>query len=641
MIYADADDTFFDGFVMGGGDEDDPGNVDTLSFEGVTEDINIEVNMKEGTVSIGGGSPATIKNIENIIGSGGTGTNTITGDGKDNYIRASDGADMLDGGENTDMGDTVSYAGSDQRVRVTLGGQASGGYASGDTIEGFENIEGSAHNDDLTGDTGNNKLWGGDGEDELEGGQGSDTLEGGAKADRLDGGTEVDVATDGAESGGVADTLSYASSDSDDGVNGVKVNLDTLDFSGGHAEGDQDTGATERDHDNNPSTDPKDVSSFENVTGSKYADTLTGDHRMNTLKGGDGDDTLSGGAGADKLIGGPGGDMLDGGQSMDASNDEHIDWAIYREAAAGVTVNLDTNMGEAGEAMGDMLTHIELIWGSRHDDTFIASGGVDRIHGDEGSDTISYVESGTPVTVHLKTDQPEDPFDDMPSIDDLGGPISNIGSNNAADGDLIGGIENIIGSEHDDTLTGDDKENTLKGGDGDDELRGGAGNDTLVGGAGDDKLGAGFADDGSGMMLDDDGNDRLMGGAGEDMLNGGADDDILDGGADADELTGGDGMDTFVFAPDHADSLGDIIIDFSIDEEDKIDLSAFGDIKAAAESGRLNLADLTSLRGGNNVEIDLSEYNGGGTISLQFDNATEAMDAEKAIDASPDDFFIL
>ena len=125
------------------------------------------------------------------------------------------------------------------------------------------------------------------------------------------------------------------------------------------------------------------------------------------------------------------------------------------------------------------------------------------------------------------------------------------------------------------------------------------------------------------------------------MLNGGADDDILDGGADADELTGGDGMDTFVFAPDHADSLGDIIIDFSIDEEDKIDLSAFGDIKAAAESGRLNLADLTSLRGGNNVEIDLSEYNGGGTISLQFDNATEAMDAEKAIDASPDDFFIL
>ena len=54
-------------------------------------------------------------------------------------------------------GDTLSYAGSDDWVRVTLGVNAaaevtaSRGHASGDTPSGFENITGSAFDDDLTG----------------------------------------------------------------------------------------------------------------------------------------------------------------------------------------------------------------------------------------------------------------------------------------------------------------------------------------------------------------------------------------------------------------------------------------------------------------------------------------------------------
>ena len=43
---------------------------------------------------------------------------------------------------------------------------------------------------------------------------------------------------------------------------------------------------------------------------------------------------------------------------------EHIDWAVYRPAKAGVTVNLDTMMGTGGDAMGDTLVNIELVWGS-------------------------------------------------------------------------------------------------------------------------------------------------------------------------------------------------------------------------------------------------------------------------------------
>ena len=52
--------------------------------------------------------------------------------------------------------------------------------------------------------------------------------------------------------------------------------------------------------------------------------------------------------------------------------------------------------------MGDELKNIELYWGSKDgDDTFIASAGADIIHGDGGSDTVSYEASRHGVTVVL------------------------------------------------------------------------------------------------------------------------------------------------------------------------------------------------------------------------------------------------
>ena len=81
----------------------------------------------------------------------------------------------------------------------------------------------------------------------MRGEGGNDTIEGGAGADELYGGT-ASGATLGNDTD--ADTLSYASSDA-----GVTVNLATLLFSGGHAEGDEDRGAMEYDHDSDPQTD--------------------------------------------------------------------------------------------------------------------------------------------------------------------------------------------------------------------------------------------------------------------------------------------------------------------------------------------------------------------------------------------------
>ena len=81
-----------------------------------------------------------------------------------------------------------------------------------------------------------------------------------------------------------------------------------------------------------------------------------------------------------------------------------IDWAVYRGSMEAVTVDLSTNRGTAGEAMGDTLVNIELVWGSNNGDTFIAGPGADIIEGDGGSDTVSYEASEMGVTVDLSDD---------------------------------------------------------------------------------------------------------------------------------------------------------------------------------------------------------------------------------------------
>ena len=73
---------------------------------------------------------------------------TLTGDDDvNNVIEGGDLGDTLVGGSGT--GDTVSYASSDDRVRVELaddGGvfNPTKGHARGDTVSEFENVTGSA-----------------------------------------------------------------------------------------------------------------------------------------------------------------------------------------------------------------------------------------------------------------------------------------------------------------------------------------------------------------------------------------------------------------------------------------------------------------------------------------------------------------
>ena len=635
----------------------------------VTEDTTMRGGMDTITFAgsrfgVGASSSAyAIPNfVENIIGS--SEDDVITGNALPNIIEGGDGGDRLMGG----AGDTVSYASSDRRVRVDLGdgtvagSSASGGHATGDTISGFAHLTGSAYGDvlmarsndtnpSLAGNQGST-LKGLGGDDTLEGRAGDDTLIGGAGADELNGGlTRIADGTAGAHSNSQKNTLSYAGSDA-----AVRVNLATATASGGHADGDD---IETYEFDLGGDSGEIDVATFINITGSDHNDHLTGDRFGNTLAGGKGDDTLRGGAGGDTLNGGPGADMLHGGSSTwnhDSDTDadgtatadvQHEDWAVYRNALLmGVEVDLNTDRGTGGEAMGDELKNIELVWGSRQDDKFIASEDADIIHGDGGSDTVSYEASKQGVTVALSAADDSTQFTakdgTLPSgVEDAGDTATkdmfnapdrsvvmqwragtatrpdsqaDSGAKSFAKGDILASIENVTGSSLDDTITGDAVPNTIMGGAGDDRISGGAQDDKLYGGDGSDTLGARPAA-GDDEAVEDAGNDMMYGGAGRDKIYGGAGNDTIDGGAGDDDLHGGDGVDTFVFTRGNG---SDVILagGFNVagSGSDRINLKDF-DIDPD------DLGDLISDRAGNAV-INLENYGGGRITIIGVNKAT-------------------
>ncbi len=152
-----------------------------------------------------------------------------------------------------------------------------------------------------------------------------------------------------------------------------------------------------------------------------------------TLTGTNGDDILVAGTGSNVINAGDGNDVLTAGTG---NNELH---------------------GDAGN------------------DLLFSGIGNDLLDGGTGIDTASYAHATAGVTVDLG----------LLTAQNTGG----------AGADTLTGIENLTGSNFNDTLTGDNNANiingglgsdTLIGGDGDDFLIGGLGNNTLTGGAGAD-----------------------------------------------------------------------------------------------------------------------------------------------------------
>ena len=218
------------------------------------------------------------------------------------------------------------------------------------------------------------------------------------------------------------------------------------------------------------------LSSIENVLGGNGNDSILGDSLANFLDGGDGDDTLDGGSGNDSLIAGNGSDSLLG----QAGNDTLV---------AGGGDNQTLNGGGGNDSLLGS-TNNDNLDGWIDDDTLSGGAGNDTLTGGDGSDFVSYANATGSVTV------------------DLSAPAPN--ASGADGGDQLSGVENVIGSNSDDSIRGDGGANTILGGDGADNLSGGGGNDLLDFGDGNEY----FLRDGAVASAD-----TLIGGAGNDTLD--------------------------------------------------------------------------------------------------------------------------
>lgn len=176
---------------------------------------------------------------------------------------------------------------------------------------------------------------------------------------------------------------------------------------------------------------------------SRYQNSIIGNGQNNTLVGGanpdliqglDGDDILKGGDGSDVIEGGSGSDTLVGGDGDD---------------------NLD---------------------GGEDNDVISPGSGANRVDGGSGTDTVLY--SGDASK------------EEGISLDLSAGTCIHDGDAQ----DTLSNIENVYGTEYDDTLQGDDKDNVLVGKGGSDYLAPGSGYDILNGGNGNDTYDLSTAD---------------------------------------------------------------------------------------------------------------------------------------------------
>ena len=540
-------------------------------------------NAGEDIVGKGDKSAKVIGTEKGETIKGGAKADALYGKGGDDKLLGGEGNDLLAGGPGADdlMGgkgykDVASYRDSMEGVIVNLeGGTGRGGDAGGDKVgkiekgrNDIEGVEGSMYDDRLTGDDDPNWLWGlvgdddlsgGKGDDRLVGGKGDDDLDGGAGDDDLQGGLGPDKLT-GGENGEEGDTASWLHSPA-----GVTARLHVFQAMGGSAEGDTFAGTVtakykyKEDKDDDKEIDVEEsLPDIENLRGSAGADILAGDFRNNKIwgmggddklyggpGGGDGslDDTnsdeLDGGAGDDKLYGGQGNDMLKGGQGNDmlwgGSGNDTLEGGEGNDVLRGGP-GYDTYKGGAGD---------DMIYVDKGDH----AGAQDGVDGGADTDTVSFENFND---YNAKRSEDEGVEVDL------------------SDNGVYKGIENLIGTDFDDTLTGDTGANRIEGGDGGDDLDGRDGEDTLsyvssgrgvsinlkkstaIGGHAtsdsitnfENVIGSAYDD----FLVGDEKANTLTGLAGDDELTGGEGDDTLEGGAGADVLDGGEGENTLSYA---------------------------------------------------------------------------------------------
>ncbi|MCP1470897.1 serralysin [Sphingobium sp. OAS761] len=316
------------------------------------------------------------------------------------------------------------------------------------------------------------------------------------------------------------------------------------------------------------------ASLIENANGGSGNDSITGNSAANVIHGNGGNDSIDGSSGDDTLYGEAGNDYLMGGDGN------------------------DTLYGGDGDDVIDGSYGTDVIYGGNGNDVIYGSWTTDTVYGEAGNDTFIIRQSGS-GTEYGDDINGGSGFDtlDLSQITTTYSATVNLAGGSWQYNPLYGGpwtitgVENVYGTQLDDTITGNAASNLLNGNDGDDlidgdsgtdTINGGNGADTLYGGDGNDVIGGGNGDD---NVYGGTGNDNISGGSGDDLLLGGAGNDIFDGGSGQDLFYGEEGDDTLRIDYGWNGGIGEIFVGGA--GTDTFDMS----LVYAGLNGYVNLTD--------------------------------------------------
>ena len=482
--------------------------------------------------------------IENA--KGGAGDDILVGNTANNILDGGAGSDTVVFTNTT--GVTVTLNDTNADVIVNHDGET-------DTLRSIENIQGTVGNDTLTGNSLNNTLSGGS--------SGADTLSGGGGDDRLIGGgftttttlsapsqpdiTKPQTTNNGSIATAVAtagfyDVDANANITSATSIPHATINATAAGGSVEYYRVDVTVAGSQAifDIDGTGTLDDS-ILELVNSSGTVLANNDTGPGDPGTTTGDDGYITYTFATAGTYYIRVGRYTGATGAVAQPLLTGQTYQLHVSLQNAAAVTATVTAN--NASSLVAD---------GGEGNDLIVGTLGNDVLNGGIGNDTVSFVNafnggSATGVTVDLN--------------------VQGTAQNTVAAGnDTLTGIENLIGSQLNDTLTGNADANVIEGGLGNDALNGGAGNDTasyagstagvavsLALGSAQNTVGAG-TDTLSNFenLLGSAFNDSLTGDASANILTGGAGDDTLNPGANAggavDLLDGGAGSDTASFA---------------------------------------------------------------------------------------------